>query len=34
MTDNEYMIVGIGVLKVALIFFLIGVFVGWLIFKQ
>ena len=33
MTENEYMIVGIGVLKVALIFFSLGIIVGFLIFK-
>ncbi len=34
MTDKDYMKIGVLVFKIALISFSVGVFVGWLIFKQ
>ena len=33
-TDKEYMGIGITLFKVAVVCFLVGIFVGWLIFKQ
>jgi len=32
-TNEEYMGIGITLLKVAIVCFLVGIFVGWLIFK-
>lgn len=32
-TNDEYFKIGIQLLKVAVVCFLVGVFVGWLIFK-
>jgi hypothetical protein len=32
-TDKQYMKIGITLIKVAIVCFLAGIFVGWLIFK-
>jgi len=33
-TNKEYMGIGITIFKVAIVCYFIGIFVGWLIFKQ
>jgi hypothetical protein len=32
-TDKQYMKIGITLIKLAVVCFLVGIFVGWLIFK-
>jgi hypothetical protein len=32
-TDDEYFKIGIQLFKVAIVCFIVGIFVGWLIFK-